>query len=197
VRTLAQASFYRSTPFGSSVLVVRIATPFAVVEALVLALVLAASASAAQSGVVASGAFGVVGWKLSATDSRDGYVCLTMTLPQRLGGRSSECGAIFGPGAGQAHGITYLAHTGAPAPDYIVGPVLATAKTVIIAFSNGKTVRTKTIAPPRGMTAKIAFYVTALRCSALPTSVRGLDTTGRVVAQLAIRRLRPLGKTTC
>ena len=105
-------------------------------------------------------------------------------------------------GAGRAHGISYLAHTGAPAPDYIVGPVVASAKTVVIALSTGKTIRTKTIAPPKGMTPKIAFYAAELPCPGRPTSVRGLDAAGRTIAHLAIHQLPPLSKpplakTTC
>ena len=162
--------------------------------ALVAVLMLGAPSLAATSEMVASGTFGPVSWRLSATDSADGHFCLTMTLPQRHGG--SECGSIFGPTAGQAHGITYLSHTGGPAPDYIAGPVVATAKTVIIALSNGKALRTRTIAPPKGMTTKIAFYVAELPCPVHATSVRGIDGAGRNVAHLAIHFLPP-GKTTC
>jgi hypothetical protein len=47
------------------------------------------------------------------------------------------------------------------------------------------------------MTAKIGFYVAKLPCAARPTSVRGLDASGRAVAHLVIPRLRPRGKGTC
>jgi len=120
-----------------------------------------------------------------------------MTFPQRGGDQSAECSSIFGPQAGRARGITYLAHTGAPAPDYIVGPVIASAKSVVIALSNRKTIRTKAVVPPKGMTAKIAFYVAKLPCPARPISVRGLDAGGRIVAHLAIPQLKVRGKATC
>lgn len=173
----------------------RVRVPFAITGALAAVLMLGAPSLATTSGTVASGTFGTVAWKLSATDSADGRFCLTMTLRGR--GRSSHCGFIFGLAAGQAHGITYLAHTGAPAPDFIVGPVVATATTVVTALSNRKAVRTKTIAPPKGMTRKIAFYVAELPCPAHATSVRGIDAAGHTVAHLAIRFLRPPGKMTC
>lgn len=149
-------------------------------------------ATAAQT--VASGTFGNVAWRLSATDSASGYVCLTMRLPQRSWSRA--CGSIFGPTAGRAHGLTYLAHTGRPAPDYIVGPVVATAKTVIIVLSNGRTLTGKAIPPPKGMTAKIGFYAAALPSGARPSSVRGIDAGGRIVAHLDIPSLRPPSKKT-
>jgi hypothetical protein len=142
---------------------------------------------AASSATVASGTFGTVTWKLSATDSAGGYVCLAIALPRHAG--ASECGSIFGPSAGRAHGITYLAHTGVPAPDYIAGPVVATAKTVVVALSTGQTIETRTIAPPTGMTREIAFYATELPSRGQPVSVRGVDKAGRTVARLAIPRL--------
>jgi hypothetical protein len=175
---------------------------FAVVGAVVVVSVLAALGSAAPVGSVASGRFGAVPWTLSATDSPDGKVCLTMTLPRHFGGTGGGCGSIFGPGAGRSQGITYLAHTGNPSPDYIVGPVVAMAKTVLIALSDGKVIRATTIAPRKGLTSKIAFYVAELPCPARPTSVRGVDTAGRTIARLTIHQFRPLGKpplakTTC
>ena len=169
----------------------------ATAAAALVVVVLAASSQAVSDGIVAKGTFGTVPWTLAATDSADGQMCLTMTLPQRLGGGSTECGTIFGHAPGDPRGITYLAHSGAPVPDYIVGPVTARAKTVVIALSTGKTIKTRTIAPPRGMTAKIAFYVTALACPARATSVRGLDASGHVVAHLTIRLLPQLRKASC
>jgi hypothetical protein len=163
---------------------------FALTAGVVLASVFAATSVGAATGTVARGAFATVAWKLSATDSADGHVCITMTLDRRRSGSSGACGSIFGPDAGRAQGITYLAHTGAPAPDYIVGPVRSRAKVVVIALSNRKTIRTKTIAPPKGMTAKIVFYVAKLPRAARLTSVRGLDAGGRVVAHLATRHTR-------
>ena len=170
---------------------------FALAAGFVVASLFAVSGFGASTGTVASGTFGKVAWTLSATDAADGHVCITMTIHQKPTDRSAECGSIFGPQAGRAHGITYLAHTGAPAPDYIVGPVIARAKSVVIALPNRRTIRTRTVVPPKGMTAKIAFYVAKLPCPTLPTGVRGLDAGGRVVAHLAIPQLKPRGKPTC
>jgi hypothetical protein len=175
----------------------RASRVFALAAGLVLASSFAVPGWGASTGTVTSGTFGTFAWKLSATDSADGYVCLTMTLLQHPGDRSSECGSIFGPQAGRAHGITYLAHTGRPAPDYIVGPVIASAKSVLVALSNRKTIRTRTVGPPNGMTAKIAFYVAKLPCPARLLSVRGLDSGGRTVAHLSIPQLKVRGKPAC
>lgn len=162
-----------------------------------VAMLLTAQGSAASSKiVVASGAFGTASWTLSATDSPDGHVCLTMTLPHH-GGSASECGTIFGSQAGQARGITFLTHTGAPSPNYIVGPVLARARTVTIRLASGTSMTTKTIAPPSGLTSKIRFYAAQLPCPTRPTRVTGFDSAHRVVADLKIRQLRLHGKTTC
>lgn len=165
--------------------------------AFVLAMFVAVPGWGSSTGSVASGSFGAFAWRLSATDSADGHVCLTMTLAHHVGDSSSECGSIFGPEAGKADGITYLAHTGAPAPDYLVGPVDARAKVVVIALSTGRTIKTNAVAPPKRMTAKIAFYVAQLPCPARPISVRGLDANSRVVAHLAIPHLSVRGKSAC
>jgi hypothetical protein len=169
----------------------------ALAGALVLASFFAMPGSGASTSLVAVGTFGTSAWKLYATDSADGHVCLTMTFPRHLGDRSAECGSILGPQAGKARGITYLAHTGAPAPDYVVGPVIASAKSVVIALSNKTTIRAKAVVPPKGMTPKIAFYVAKLPCPAPLISVRGFDAGGRVVAHLAIPQLPPRGKSGC
>jgi hypothetical protein len=166
------------------------------------AAVIAALSSAAPSvaspfaAVVASGVFGGAAWTLSASDSPDGHVCVTMALPHH-GGRASECGSILGPQAGRAHGITYLSHVGAPAPNWIVGPVLARAKTVVITLANGDKLTAKTIAAPTPLTAKIGFYAAQLPCPVRPTRVTGFDASHRAVANLTIRLLPLRGKTRC
>lgn len=162
----------------------------------VVALPAAQGSAAPAKIVVASGVFGTASWTLSASDSPDGHVCLSMTLPHH-GGSASECGAIFGPQAGRAHGITFLAHTGVPLPNYVVGPVLARASTVDIRLSSGKTMTTKTIAPPRRLTSRIRFYAVQLPCPTRPTRVTGFDASHRMVADLTIRQLRVHGRATC
>jgi hypothetical protein len=160
---------------------------FIVILAIGAGMLLPGGAAARRDGTVATGKFGSVVWRLSATDAADGSYCLTMTLPSRSGGAASACGSIFGSSAGQAHGISFLAHTGRPAPDYIVGPVTATAKTVVITLSNGTTLQAKVSAPPREMTGKIAFYVTQLPRSAAATHLQALNGKGRPVAHLTVR----------
>ena len=144
-------------------------------------------------GTVATGTFRGGAWKLTATDSADGSYCVTMTVPARHEDSSTGCGSIFGAGG---HRISYLAHTGAPLPNYIVGPVVATARVVQITLSNGEILGTATIAPPARLSKKIAFFRAELPCAAYPTRLVALDRAGRTVAQLDIR-LRPPGKPSC
>lgn len=158
-------------------------------------LAVGASSAASPSRTVAFGRFATTPWRLSASDSSSGSFCLAMTLLRHLS--SSECGSIARQGAGRIRGITYLAHSGALAPDYIVGAVVGTAMRVVITVTTGRPLTTKTIAAPDGMTSKIAFYVENLPCSEQPTSVRGLNAAGRTVAYLVIHRFRPLGDPTC
>lgn len=150
--------------------------------------------SSPPKGTIASGMFGRIAWRLSATDAADGSFCVTVKLSLHSSGGATACGSIYGP---RAHGITYLAHTGGPEPDYIVGPVVATARTVEITLSNGATLRTKTIAPPKGMTTKIAFYVAQLPCPATPTRLEGVDRLGHIRASLPFAAGRMPGRTTC
>jgi hypothetical protein len=159
--------------------------------AIAATMLLSGCAAARRDGTIATGRFGTAAWRLSATDAADGTYCVTMTLRSRSGGGGTSCGSIFGRSVGQAHGISFLDHVGRPAPDYIVGPVTATAKTVVITLSNGTTLQTKAIAPPRGMTAKIAFYVTQHPCPADATHLHALNSKGRPVAHLTIPLLPP------
>jgi hypothetical protein len=93
---------------------------------------------------VASGVYRQVLWALAASDSPSGSYCIAMQRPR---GRLdvSGCGSIF---AGQAHGVSYLAAAGTPAPDYIVGPVVSKAVRVSVTFSDGSKLTIPTVPPP-------------------------------------------------
>ncbi len=150
-------------------------------------------AQLASPATVATGTFRGGAWKLTAIDSADGSYCLTMTVLARHEDSSTGCGSIFGAGS---HRISYLAHTGAPLPDYVVGPVVATARTVQITLSSGEVLGTATVAPPARLSKKIAFFRAELPCAVYPTRLVALDSAGHTVAQLAIRR-RAAGKPSC
>jgi hypothetical protein len=82
-----------------------------------------------------------------------------------------------------ARGITYLAHQGRPGPNYIVGPVIATATHVVITYANGARITVPTIAAPAGLAPNVSFYVHMTPCQTLrPISIAGVNAHGRVVA---------------
>jgi hypothetical protein len=145
---------------------------------------------------VATGMFGSVAWKLTVTRSSDGSYCANLKLPQRPGDSSSECGLALVAGISPRFGITYASRAGGPAPDYIFGTVIASAKTVTLTLSDRATLRTKTIARPKSIHANIAFYVAELPCSAYTTRLLAIDSAGHTVARFTIRR-PPLGKSSC
>jgi len=140
-------------------------------------------------GTVASGRWEGTPWVLTAVDDASGWWRLTMSV----GTRHSLGSAGYG-GAGYIHpsaakgsravGISFIAHRGPTLPDFVVGPVVATASEVEVTLSNGATIRTPTMAPPRGLASDIAFYVVQIPCPVWPVAVRGLDPSGRVVAHL-------------
>jgi hypothetical protein len=152
-----------------------------------------------SSSLIASGSFHGVAWRLTGNDWSGGTYCLTMKIPassKSVG--SGGCGSINVPGRYGPHGISYLTHAGIPLPNYVVGPVVATARVVQITLSNGLMIRTRTIPPRRGLVSGIRFYAVELPCPALPTQFRALDATGRIVAHLNIpARIGFRGKITC
>ena len=139
----------------------------------------AATATAAGDVTVASGVYRHASWALVASDGPSGSYCITMQQPRgRLDG--SGCGSIFG---GRAHGVSYLAHNGTPAPDYVVGPVVSKARRVLVTFTDGSHVTLRTIPPPAGLARNIRFYVQLMPCrSTQPKRIVGTDSGGRVVA---------------
>jgi len=155
-----------------------------------IALVGAAAAAAAGDVTVTSGVYRHVSWALVASDGPSGSYCITMQEPRgRLDG--SGCGSIF---SGQAHGISYLAHDGIPAPDYVVGPVVAKAVRVSVTFADGSHLTIPTVPPPPGLAKNIRFYVHVMQCTTTqPTRIVGKDAGGQVVASLQLHPLtRPV-----
>ena len=146
-----------------------------------------AAATAAGDVTVWSGGQRHVAWSLVATDGESGSFCLTMRKKGRLD--ASECGSIFG---GPAHGVTYLAHFGRPGPNYIVGPVVARARRIVVSLSDGTELVIPTIAPPRGLVPSIRFYVRLMPCRSVQVRrIVGINANGRTVASIQPHPLGP------
>src|SRR5688500_12369206 len=132
---------------------------------------------------VISGRWHGIKWELTANTGSDGSYCIVMTVRRTDYGRS--CGSI------RNKGISYLTHSGRPAPDYVVGPVIAKARSVQIAFFDQRPIRISTIAPPRTLYRGIRFFAAILPCPATARSVVARNAAGRIVARIAIPRPPP------
>ena len=166
--------------------------------AAVMAVVAASAVPSAVGGassetVVAGGHWSGVSWRMSATDYATGGYCLFIAVPATVTQPSEGCGSLALKGR---HAISFLEHTGRPRPDYIVGPVLATARLVEISLANGKVLRAQTIAPRRGLARSIRFYAEQVPCGVRPTRLLARDRGGKVVARRSIRQLGP-GNASC
>jgi hypothetical protein len=152
------------------------------VSATLAASVAVATATAAGDVTVWSGVREHVVWSLAATDGPHGSFCITMRNEQRLD--ASECGSIF---ESPSHGVSYLAHFGRPGPNYVVGPVVATASRVTVSLSNGTSLTIPTIPPPSGLARNIRFYVRVIPCRAVAVrGILGTNAAGYTVASLQI-----------
>jgi hypothetical protein len=97
---------------------------------------------------------------------------------------ASECGSIFNR---LNHGVSYLAHIGRPAPNYVAGPVIATATHVSLTFKDGTHLRLPTILPPRGLAPNIRFFIDFMPCrTSDPVRIVGTDANQRIVASLQL-----------
>jgi hypothetical protein len=178
----------------------RLFALFVAVSVVVLALGVTHYSSASSFALIARGSFSGVAWRLTGSSSRDWTYCLNMKIPaSSKSGGSGACGSIYVPGRYGPDGITYAAaHAGRPLPGWVVGPVVATARIVVIKLSNGDTLRVKTIAPPAALFAGIRFYVAELPCPGTPSRFTARDGSGRVVAHLDLRpHIGFAGKVTC
>jgi hypothetical protein len=137
---------------------------------------------------VISGRWHGIKWELTANTGRDGSYCIVMTVGRDEDARS--CGSIGN------EGISYLFHTGRPAPTYVVGPVIAKARSVQIKFFDRPPIRISTIAPPRTLYRGIRFFAAMLPCPATPRSFVARNAAGRIVAQL-VRARGGLPKAPC
>jgi hypothetical protein len=134
---------------------------------------------------VRSGRWHGIKWEFRAQSGSDGSYCVAMRVSGRENGRS--CGSIRGEG-----GISYLAATGRPVPDYVIGPVIAKARSVRIRFFGRPPISISTIAPPATLDPGTRFFAAILPCPATPRSFAARNASGRIVAQLVIaHRLAP------
>jgi hypothetical protein len=162
----------------------------AVIAVAVVGLVAAPVASYAHTvgypTTIKSGRWHGMKWKVTARTGSDGSYCIDMEISGRLDGRS--CGSIRDRGS---RGISYMAHWGRPTPNYVIGPVIAKARSVHIRFFDRPPIRISTIAPPRTpeLDRGIRFFTVILPCPATPRSLVARDAAGRVVAQII--RARP------
>lgn len=140
-----------------------------------------------SSDAIATGSFSGVPWELAGDDGPDGSYCLTLKIPATSKSVGTEsCGSIRVPGRYGPHGISYLAHIGAPRPNYVVGPVVASARAVEIKLADGTTLRSTTIAPPSNLFSGIRFYAAELPCPARPTRLMAFEGRRQPVARLTL-----------
>jgi hypothetical protein len=133
---------------------------------------------------VKSGRWHGIKWELTAQAGSDGSYCVVMTVRRTDSGRA--CGSI------RDESISYLAHTGRPAPNYVVGPVIARARSVQVRFFDRPPIRTSTIAPPPTVDPGTRFFAAILPCPATPKSFVARNAARRIVGKLVIaRRLGP------
>jgi hypothetical protein len=133
---------------------------------------------------VKTGRWNGITWKFTAQTGSDGSYCIAMTVRGREEGRS--CGELGNDG------ITYFAHSGRPAPNYVLGVVIARARSVRITFFNGRSIRTSTIPPPPPLDRGTRFFAAILPCRPeMPRSFVARNAAGRIVAQLVRRRGGP------
>jgi hypothetical protein len=136
---------------------------------------------------VKTGRWHGIKWEFRAQSGSDGSYCVAMRVSGRENGRS--CGSIH------SKGISYLAAIGRPPPDYVIGPVIARARSVQIKFFDRPPIRISTIAPPPTLDPGVRFFATILPCPATPRSVVARNSAGRIVARLLIPH--PRAKLTC
>jgi hypothetical protein len=152
--------------------------------ALATVALLATSAGARPSGetTIATGRTHGVTWTLRAGGFPDGSYCVAVTVAGAEAGRS--CGNL------REHGIQYMTLTRA-STEYVVGPVIAKARSVGLRFFARAAIQLRTIGPPPSFVKGIRFFAAAVRCPATPASLTARDADGRIVARTVTWHRRP------
>jgi hypothetical protein len=153
--------------------------------ALATVALLATSADARPLGevTITAGRSHGVSWTLRAGGFPDGSYCVAVTVAGSEAGRS--CGNI------RDHGIQYMALAPRASTEFVVGPVLARARSVRIRFFERPSIRLRTIAPPPSFVQGIRFFAAVVPCPATPRSLTARDAGGRIVARTVPRSRRP------
>jgi hypothetical protein len=146
----------------------------------------AASALNISTTTAKSGRWNAIRWEFTTEGSfAEGFSCVAMAIRGREASRS--CGPT--PKAG----ITHLAHWGRPAPDYVIGQVVAAARSVRITYFDRPAIRTPTIQTRDRST---RYFAVVVACPATPKSFVARNGAGRIVAQFVLKhRLPP--RATC
>jgi hypothetical protein len=139
-----------------------------------------ALAGAAVEATVKTGRWHGVKWEFRAGAWRDGSYCVAMLIRDRENGRA--CGNVRGQG-----GIGYIAAVSRPLPDYVIGPVVTTARSVRIEFFDRAPLRLSTIRAPRTLQGGMRFFMAIASCPSTPRSFVARDGRGRVVARFVVR----------
>jgi hypothetical protein len=75
--------------------------------------------------------------------------------------------------------------------EFVVGPVIAKARSVRIRFFERPAIRLHTIAPPPSFVQGIRFFAAVVHCPATPRSLTARDAGGRIVARTVPWNGRP------
>lgn len=165
---------------------------------LVSALSFTSSAVAAvvwpQSGMVAvgSGKWGSTLWTFGASEPGGGIYCIAVAVNGHA--RTSSCGStqhLDGLRFGETAGTSI-------ARPYLHGAVTSAASEVTVTLSDGKAIRTAILAPPRGFSPAVSFFVAPVPCGASRAFVTALvarGSTGQIVARRTLTT--PLHLATC
>jgi hypothetical protein len=151
---------------------------------------LAAAGTVAEAHIK-SGRWHGVKWELRGGAWRDGSYCVAMLVRDRENARG--CGNLrqqggIGWSAGAAGSNRHF-------PSFVMGAVLARARSVRVEFFDRAPLRLGTIPAPRTLEGGLRFFVAALSC---PAGVRRLvarDAAGRIVARNAWQGRPP--KSSC
>jgi hypothetical protein len=146
-----------------------------------------ASGSAVDAHIKSGRSHGV-NWEFRGGAWRDGSYCTAMLINGREISRA--CGNVR-----KQDGIGFSAGGNASdkrVPDFVMGAVVATARTVRIEFFDKRTpLRLGTIPAPRTLEGGVRFFVAVLPCSAKPRKLVARDAAGRVVGHFAWQREPP------
>jgi hypothetical protein len=147
-----------------------------------------------QAGTVTvgSGRWGAHAWALGVNETGWPSYCVSVALDARVTAGSCGTTAHF-PGIrlGETAGT-------ADAQPSLHGPVVASARVVVLTLSDRATIRARVLAPPRGLMPSLAFFAAPVPCGAARASVVAVaarDARGQIVVRRTLPA--PLPLATC